>query len=337
MTIDASPRTVRRPRLLILSLGGTITMTASTGPGIAPTLGAADLVAAVPGLAEIADIEARSPFKLASASLTLENIVAVANEIRSAYADGVEGAVVIQGTDSLEETAFALDLLVPKEHPVVVTGAMRGAQAPGAEGPANLLAAALTAVSGETPGLGALVVMNDEIHAARFARKAHTALTSAFISDNGGPLGIVAEGRARIFTRPAPLARPPLVPSSTLPPVALLKMVMGDDGRLLDAVPQLGYAGLIIEGMGAGHVPATLAEKVGDLSTRLPVVLASRTLGGPVFENTYGYPGSEIDLIRRGLIPAGLVTGPKARILLMLLLASGADLAAIREAFATFG
>ncbi|QIB33901.1 asparaginase [Ancylobacter pratisalsi] len=326
-----------RPRLLVLSLGGTITMTAGTGAGIAPTLGAADLVAAVPGLGALAEIEARSPLRLPSPSLTLENVCAVAGEIRSGFDGGFDGAIVIQGTDTLEETAFALDLLIRDERPVVVIGAMRGAQAAGADGPANLLAAAVVATSPAARGLGTLVVLNDSIHAARFVRKAHTALTSAFVSENGGPLGLVAEARAHLFSRVVQLDLPALAPAGALPPIALVKMAMGDDGRLVRAVPGLGYAGLVIEAMGAGHVPGDLAESVGAIAASIPVVLASRTLAGPVFERTYGYPGSEIDLVARGLIPSGLLTGPKARILLTLGLACGLDGPAIRAAFSAFG
>ncbi|WP_371348373.1 asparaginase [Ancylobacter sp. IITR112] len=326
------------PRLLVLSLGGTITMTATAEGGILPTLGAAELVGAVPGLAEVADIKARSPMKVGSASLTPENIAAVAGEIRAGFAGGFDGAVVIQGTDTIEETAFLLDLLVRDERPVVVVGAMRGPQQPGADGPANLLAGARVAASVAARGLGTLVVLNDEIHAARFVRKAHTALTSAFVSDMAGPLGLVAEGRVRMLAGVARPALPALDPGEgPLPPVALLKIALGEDGRLLRAVPDLGYAGLVIEGAGAGHVPGAVAALVGEVATRLPVVMASRTLAGPVFERTYGYPGSEIDLLGRGVLSAGLLTGVKARLLLSLALAAGWDRAALADAFAAYG
>src|SRR5512144_1151871 len=155
-----------KPRLLILSLGGTITMTPSDAGGITPTLGAAELVASVPALADVADIEARSPFRLPSPSLQSANLLEVARMIEEAFADDVDGAVVIQGTDTIEESAFLLDLLVDSDKPVVVTGAMRGADAPGADGPANLLAAAIVAASPEARGLGTLVVLNYDIHAA---------------------------------------------------------------------------------------------------------------------------------------------------------------------------
>jgi L-asparaginase len=118
--------------------------------------------------------------------------------------------------------------------------------------------------------------------------------------------------------------------------VALVKAAMGDDGRLLAALPGLGYAGVVIEGMGAGHVPADVAPLVGDLAAKIPVVLASRAMTGPVFTKTYGYPGAEIDLIKRGVQPAGYLSGLKARLLLGLVLRSKKGAAAVAEAFAPY-
>lgn len=322
-------------RLLVLSLGGTITMVPSEAGGIAPRLGAAELVASVPALGEVAEIEARSPFRLPSPSLTLEALISVAREIAEGFAAGADGAVVIQGTDTIEESAFLLDLLVAGDRPVVVTGAMRGADAPGADGPANLLSAAIVAASDAARGLGTLVVLNYDIHAARFVRKSHTALPSAFSSPLVGPIGAVIEKRAQIYAR---LPRAPTLPETDAPPapVALLKSTMGDDGRLVEPLAGLGFAGAVIEGMGAGHVPAEVAPKLGSLAERMPVVLASRALAGPVFTNTYGYAGGEIDLIRRGLIPAGALSGEKARILLSLALRGGGGRDAAERAFSAY-
>lgn len=324
-----------RPRLLILSLGGTITMVPTAEGGITPRLGAAELVASVPALGEVAEIEARSPFRLPSPSLTLDALVDVARTIERGFAEGFDGAVVVQGTDTIEESAFLLDLLVGGEKPVVVTGAMRGADAPGADGPANLLSAAIVAASEEARGLGALVVLNYDIHAARFVQKAHTALPSAFLSPLAGPLGAVIERRARFYTW---IERTPCLSTADGPPapVALLKWPMGDDGRIASAVGDLGYAGLVIEGMGAGHVPADAAARLGPVAARIPVVLASRAMTGPVFTRTYGYPGGEIDLLDRGLVPAGYLSGLKARLLLGLVLRPGASRADVKSAFAAY-
>jgi len=324
-----------KPRILVLSLGGTITMLPTGAGGIAPKLGAAELVAAVPTLAEVAEVEAHSPFRLPSPSLSPANLVQVAQRIEEAFAQGCDGAVVVQGTDTIEESAFILDLLVGAEQPVVITGAMRGGDAPGADGPANLLAAVRTAAAEEAHGLGTLVVLNYDIHAARFVRKSHTALPSAFASPLVGPIGAVVEGRPRVYVRPTRL---PGQPSYGGPPrpVALLRWAMGEDGRLLEALPSHGYAGAVIEGMGAGHVPAEVAPLLGDLAARIPVVLATRCMAGPVFSGTYGYAGGEIDLIGRGLIPAGILSGLKARLLLGFALRNAHGQACAAAAFAPY-
>ncbi len=324
-----------KPRLLVLSLGGTITMVPSDSGGIAPKLGAEELVASVPALAEVAEIEAHSPFRLPSPSLTPGDLVEVARTIEKGFASGFDGAVVIQGTDTIEESAFLLDVLVGGEKPVVVTGAMRGADAPGADGPANLLAAARVAAAPEARGLGTLAVLNYDIHPARFVQKSHTTLPSAFSSPLVGPLGAVVEGRPRFFVR---VSRTPTLPSADGPPapVALVKWAMGDDGRMMNALPGLGYAGVVIEGIGAGHVPADAAPIVGDLAAKIPVVLASRAMTGPVFTRTYGYPGSEIDLLARNLVPAGYLSGLKARLLLGLILRTIVDRSTVAEAFAPY-
>ena len=317
-----------KPRLLVLSLGGTITMVPSAEGGITPKLGAAELVASVPALGEVAQIEAQSPFRLPSPSLTTANLVDVARKIEEGFAAGYDGAVVIQGTDTIEESAFLLDLLVDSDKPVVITGAMRGADAPGADGPANLLSAAIVAAAPESRGLGTLAVLNYDIHAARFVQKSHTALPSAFLSPLVGPIGTLIERRPQYYVRVArnpALATAPGAPA----PIALVKVPMGDDGRLLKALPDLGYAGVVIEGMGAGHVHADVAPIVGEVAKKMPVVLASRAMTGHVFTKTYGYPGADIDLIMRGAVPAGYLSGLKARLLLGLVLRGrGGDVAA---------
>lgn len=340
------------PRILIVSLGGTITMTAAGPAGIVPTLGAADLVASVPGIGAVASLETVSPMRVASASLAIDDLVELAQMLERRLATDIDGAVVIQGTDTIEETAWLLDLLVGGDGPVVVTGAMRGAEAPGADGPANLLAAAIVAGSERARGLGTLVVLNDQVHAARFVQKSHTALPSAFASPLSGPLGLVAEGRVRFHARLArtvKLALPdPVSPADPLsngapsaaastsrtPPVALLRVGLGDDGRAIGALPGLGYRGAVVEGAGAGHVPEGLASLLGELAAAMPVVLSSRVAAGPAFTRTYGYPGSEIDLLGRGLLPGGSLGGLKSRILLMLLLRAGLDGQALARRFA---
>ena len=325
-----------RSKILLVSLGGTITMTSGEGPGIVPTLTGADLVRAVPDLADVAEIETVSPFRLPGPSLTLANLREVARLLNERLADGIAGAIVVQGTDTIEETAFVLDLLVGGDKPVVVTGAMRGAEAPGADGPANLLASAIVARSQAARGLGTLVVLNDTIHAARFVQKASTFLPSTFTSFTGGPLGSVIERTVRIDVR---VARQAVIKNGCEgddPPVALVTAALGEDGRLLTGLTKLGYRGLVVEAMGVGHVPSAMVPGLASLAEVMPVVLSSRVASGSVFAGTYGFPGSETDLLQRGLIGAGSLGGLKSRLLLSLLLGIGLEGQELQNEFARY-
>jgi L-asparaginase len=324
------------PKVLLVSLGGTITMTKSAAGGIVPTLTAADLVQAVPGIEAVAAIETLSPLRKPGPSLLVDDLIEVARLLRERFAADIDGAVVIQGTDTIEETAFVLDCLVGGAKPVVVTGAMRGPEAAGADGPGNVLAATIVAASAGARDQGTLVVLNDEIHAARLVKKGHTALPSAFRSPLVGPIGLVVEGRAafhaRIDRRPA--LDEPFGEEDR--PVALVMAGLGDDGRLLGALQSLGYAGAVIVGMGAGHVPERWAPLVSEVAAQIPVVLATRVETGPVFSGTYGYPGSEMDLFARGALSAGGLSAVKARLLLVLLLRAGLSGDALAQAFRSF-
>jgi L-asparaginase len=324
------------PRVAVFTLGGTIAMQVRAGQGAAPALSAADLLAAVPGLDEAGvELSIRDVTNKPGASLSFADLFGLADAISAALAlalgDGVAGAVVIQGTDTIEETAYLLDLLVDSDAPVVVTGAMRNPSLAGPDGPANILAAIRVAASAGARGLGCVVVMNDEIHAARWVAKAHTASPAAFVSPGFGPLGHLAEGQVDIPVRlrdRSPLFSP--VPRLIVR-VGLVTIALGDDDVLIDADH---VEGLVVAGFGAGHVPAGLVASLARLAARMPVVLASRTGAGRVHHHTYGFPGSETDLLARGLISAGSLAPLKARLLLHLLIATGADRTQIKEAFA---
>jgi L-asparaginase len=316
---------VTLPKVAVLSLGGTISSTnTGGGPGVVPTLSGEALVEDVPQIAEVAEVSAASFRQVASSELTVDDLAELAAEITRRMEDGAAGAVVTQGTDTIEESAFVLDLLVDRDEPVVVTGAMRNPTLPGADGPANLLASVQVAASAVARGLGTVVVLNDEIHAARFVRKSHTQSPATFESPLAGPVGFVSEGTPRVTLRPANRHHVSLPTGSRDRPVALLTGALGDDGRLVGEVERLGYAGLVIEAMGGGHLPSVTVEPLASLARDMPVVLASRTGGGEVLRRTYGFPGSETDLLSRGLINAGTLDGRKARLLLSLLLRSGA-------------
>ncbi len=321
----------RRPRLVVLSTGGTIAMTASAFEGAALRLDAEALVAAVPQLAGVADITARSVTSKPSASLTLADLALIAKAAGEA-AQSADGIIITHGTDTLEETAFALSLLIQVETPIVLTAAMRRPDQPGADGPANLLAAARVAASKAARGKGVLVVIDDEIHAGPLIRKTHSFRTHAFSSLPFGPIGYVAEGRIRFALSPI---EPPLRLSfGRGAPVAPILEV--GSGLERESVAAAALDGLVLSLPGAGHVSADRASDLGRIAERIPVVFASRTGAGETLRASYGYPGGEMDLIARGLIPAQGLDARKARIALQLLLSDGADMSRVRETFALF-
>ncbi len=324
-------------RVVVFGLGGTIAMTSAPGGGVVPALSAEQLVAAVPGLAESGiSVEVEDFRRVPGASLTIDDLTALSAAIDARLAAGTDGVVITQGTDTIEETAYLLDLTHTRPEPIVVTGAMRNPTLAGADGPGNLLAAVQTAASPDTRDLGALVVFADEIHAAARVRKTHTTSGYTFASANGGPLGYVVEGQARVLNHPTSRTTIPTTAETRPVEVALVTMVLGDTGALLSAVAGR-CDGLVVAAFGVGHVPAPVVDTLTDLTATMPVVLASRTGSGSVLAHTYAFPGSESDLLGRGLISAGFLHPLKARILLHRLLANGHDQAGIHATFAHAG
>lgn len=326
-----------RPRVLVISLGGTIASVNLPGDvtktRVTPQLGARDLVGAIPQLAEIADIETLAFRIVPSGNLTFADLVALAAEIKEQFAHGIDGVVITQGTDTIEETSFALDLLIGDTCPVVVTGAMRNPTSAGPDGPANVLAAVQVAASPSARGVGTVVVFNDEIHSARFVRKTHSTSTATFRSPSVGPIGSLVEGQPRFFFRLPPIDGLSVNDGVEIKSVALLTIALGDDGRILAEIASLGYVGLVIEALGAGHVPEWLVETLEELAKKIPVVLTSRTGAGGILNKTYGFPGSESDLLSRQLISGGIFDGRKARVFMSLWLAAGNDSESVAGAF----
>ena len=321
-------------------MGGTIAMTSAASGGVTVALTAEQLVAGVPGLAESAiDVGVRDFRRVPGASVTLADVVELARQIPAAVAEGADGIVVTQGTDTIEETSFLLDLYHRGEEPIVVTGAMRNPSLAGPDGPANLLGAIVTAAHESTAGLGALVVFADEIHAARRVRKTHSMNIDTFKSPSGGPIGYVVEGVPIVHNRLPHRCHVPLPAANetqTLPSVGIVTVALGDEGELLEGI-ETKVDALVVAAMGVGHVPDRLVARLEQLAAAMPVVLASRTAAGPVLRKTYGFAGSERDLNARGLMPAGYLDQFKARVLLIAALAAQADRARIAAAVAVAG
>jgi L-asparaginase len=343
-----------RRRIRILALGGTIATTRDAAGAMQMGLGADDLVAAVPALRDLADIEAETVSKVGSHSLTFDQIHALAARIRGlATADAVptDAVIVTQGTDTLEETSFLLDLLLDLPVPVIVTAAMRNPALTSPDGPGNLLAAVRVAcdpwIGANARRLGVLAVMLDEVFAAADVAKIHPTRLNAFASVQTGPLAALVEDRV------VPLALPVRAPVEAArqalgsmtgkgKPVALFWLGLDEPGRLVEAMlaapDQLGYGGAVLGALGGGHVPEGTAPLFGRLAQAMPTVVSPRAGGGgPLLRKTYGGSAAEIALQAAGLIWGGRLSPVKARVLLDACLRGGLARATIAPVFEAFG
>jgi len=306
-------------RVAIVTTGGTIAMQHDAAAGGAvPALGGGELTAVLPsGLPRLEVVEA---VRLPSSHFTLETLQAIRERVVEFVDEpGVAGVVVTHGTDTLEETAYLLDLTVPGKKPIVVTGAMRAASDVGYEGYANLLAAVRVAAAPQARGLGAVVVLDDEIHAARTVTKMHTLSTATFQSPGWGPVGRV-EGDAVVVTRRP--ERHVLRWCGLEPNVSLIKLAVGMPVDPLEDALARGARGIVVEALGGGRVPPWWLPAIErPVSEGVPVVIASRCPSGRVWD-AYGYPGAYRTLAELGCLFAEGLNGQKARVKLMVVLAA---------------
>ncbi len=321
------------PRVLLVATGGTIAMRLDPRQGGAtPAVSGADLAAAVPEIAAVASLNVEEFSNIPSEHMTPGVWLRLAARLgQIARAGDVDGIVVTHGTDTMEETAFFLDLSVHGDLPIVLTGAQRPASAPDSDGPANLRDAVLVAACPQSRGRGVMIVMHGEIHAAREAVKAATEDLDAFDSHSGTDLGRVGEGRVHFNRDVSPRRYLPL--PASLPRVDIVSMYAGADDAALQAALARGAAGLVIAAVGAGNVNQALFGGVQEALRRgVAVVIATRVSHGLV-RPLYAYAGGGVSLREAGAIMAGDLVPQKARVLLMLALASGERGAALRERF----
>jgi L-asparaginase len=308
----------------VIATGGTIASLPDPVTGaVRPAVSAEDLVRGVPGLGPV---EVHEVARVNGWNMAPPTMLEVARRAAAALAsDDVPGVVVTHGTDTVEETAFLCDVTVASDKPVVFGAAMRSGGEIGADGPRNLLCAAQVAAADAARGLGALLVLDDEIHAARWARKLHTSRVSAIRSPGHGPVGTAMPGSVRIGVRPPRRALVPL-PAALDRPVPIVQTYTGLEEHLIETVlDATGAAGLVLEGTGLGNAPGTAERGVRAAVERgLPVVVATRVVDGET-GTVYGGPGGAVTLHDLGALHAGGLSAAKARLLLMLLLAAGAD------------
>ncbi|MPY87698.1 MAG: asparaginase [Luteitalea sp.] len=326
----------------ILFTGGTISMQldARTGSAI-PALGSNDILALVPGMDTIAAVEVEDVARLPGPHVTPEHMWRLAQRTAAWLERAeVDGIVVTHGTDTLEETAYFLDVALISPKPVVLVGAMRTVSEPSWDGPLNLLNAVRVATASASRRRGVLVAMNEQILAAAEVQKVHTEAASSFQAREFGPLGVVDAGDV-LYTRSSPQLSAWRDPRSEAclrvrgieTRVDLVKAVAGGDARFIDCSLASGARGLVVEAMGRGNVPPPMQagiERV--IAAGLPVVITSRCGAGSVRER-YGYEGGGHELREMGAMFAGRLSGLKARMRLMIALGYSSDLHDISQIF----
>jgi L-asparaginase/Glu-tRNA(Gln) amidotransferase subunit D len=255
-------KTDANPRVELIALGGTIaSVPRADAAGVFPDLTAQDIINAVPGVSRLATIHAQTFAATPSVELDLHLLHQLAGLIQRLEAEGVAGFVITQGTDTIEETAYVLDLMHSGRSPVVVTGAMRNPSLPGPDGPANVFAAIACAACPDLRDAGVLVVMNDTIHAAAWVQKSDTSSVGAFTSP--APLGWLAEGKPSLYAKPRRQLSLSIPGGVTAPFVPILKPGIGEAPLLVEAALQHKAAGLVVELSGGGHARRDWAEALG--------------------------------------------------------------------------
>jgi L-asparaginase len=324
------------PTIVVLSTGGTIASTRSTEEeGFESNLRGEQLVAAVPGLDQVARVEVQNVVNVGSTNMTPALWLEVSRRASAALArDEVAGVLVTHGTDTMEETAYFLDLTLSSPKPVIMVGAMRAASEWDADGPRNLLNAAQVAVSEEAKGMGALVVLNGEIHAAREVTKTHSLAVETFGTPEFGALGIVDADGVRFYRAPLKRQHISVAADAVLPTVDIIPNYAGSDGRLIRGLLKEGPVdGLVVDAAGAGNIAGALFEAVKEARDQgVAVVITSRTHGGRVLP-LYAGSGGGTTLHELGCVFADNLSAQKARVLLITALTRTDDPEDLREYF----
>src|SRR5690606_12733269 len=315
-TLIGSAYAQEKPTVQFIATGGTIAMKIDpVKKAPVPAISGDDLLATVPEVAEFARIKVNNLSNVPSDYMDPPRWVELSKAVNAALEQpGVSGVIVSHGTDTLEETAFWLDLTVESDKPVILIGAQRNASSSDFDGPRNLLNAVRIAVDEQAKGKGAMLAMNNQINAARYVTKTHTANVETFQSGDYGLIGEVYDDKVIIDRNPLRRQHIPIT-TEDMPRVDIVAMYGGADDLLLRSA------------VGMGYVNAAMFEGIKYSSSKdVPVVISTRVPNGRVMAN-YGFQGGGKTLADAGAIMAGDLSPQKARILLMLLLQQGAKTA----------
>ena len=317
-------------RIAVVFSGGTISMRRDpTAGGNVPVLDGAAILAATPGLDGIAEVVAIDRGLTPASHFSFPALFGIHDAVQAALADpAIDGAVLVQGTDTIEETAFFLDLLHPGPKPIVVTGAMRTADDPASDGPANLRNAVRAAAAPDLAGSGVVVALAGTLEPADDVTKTHTGAYDTFRALNTGRLGRVGEEGVVVERPRGPRRR--VAAERAAERVQLVTATVATDATPIEALLAAGVDGLVVAATGGGNTSAALlgaAERA--IAAGIPVVLSTRTPSGGV-SDAYAFPGGGATWVRAGAILSGHLGGPKARIALALGIGAGLDIAGLR-------
>ncbi|HFF0441914.1 L-asparaginase [Staphylococcus aureus] len=281
---------------------------------------------------QYAQIDELNPFNVPSPHMTIQHVKQLKDIILEAVTNKYyDGFVIMHGTDTLEETAFLLDLILGIEQPVVITGAMRSSNEIGSDGLYNYISAIRVASDEKARHKGVMVVFNDEIHTARNVTKTHTSNTNTFQSPNHGPLGVLTKDRVQFHHMP--YRQQALENVNDKLNVPLVKAYMGMPGDIFSFYSREGIDGMVIEALGQGNIPPSALEGIQQLvSLNIPIVLVSRSFNG-IVSPTYAYDGGGYQLAQQGFIFSNGLNGPKARLKLLVALSNNLDKAEIKSYF----
>lgn len=297
-----------------------------------PVMSGADILQLTPGISDIVDIDYLDFGMMPGPHMTPEKMYELSTLITEKVdLEGYDAAIVTHGTDSLEETAYLVDLTYKSSKPVIFVGSMKNCSEPGWDGPSNLISAVHTAISEEAKNRGVLVVMSEEIHAASQVTKTNTHTLNTFKSMDFGPVGFVDNNKVYFYYN---YTKKQHIPSKKIcSDVDLIKCGCGMDDRLLRLCVDSGAEGIVIEGMGRGNIPPKMVSGVEyALSKNIPVILVSRCVMGKALDD-YGYEGAGRELTARGVILGDNLSGQKARIKLMVALGYTKDMSLIKDIF----
>ncbi|MCC1252252.1 asparaginase [Staphylococcus aureus] len=281
---------------------------------------------------QYAQIDELNPFNVPSPHMTIQHVKQLKDIILEAVTNKYyDGFVITHGTDTLEETAFLLDLILGIEQPVVITGAMRSSNEIGSDGLYNYISAIRVASDEKARHKGVMVVFNDEIHTARNVTKTHTSNTNTFQSPNHGPLGVLTKDRVQFHHMP--YRQQALENVNDKLNVPLVKAYMSMPGDIFSFYSREGIDGMVIEALGQGNIPPSALEGIQQLvSLNIPIVLVSRSFNG-IVSPTYAYDGGGYQLAQQGFIFSNGLNGPKARLKLLVALSNNLDKAEIKSYF----